>query len=164
MAYLSDREKLDLWNKVCIKNGWARPYEMDKWLLAMGIRFTPTGSVVPERVVQFDNKYNIEMQVNAVEGEMLATLVLEAMVGMVTFPSMETEKIFWDATKKKLNEVYEASIPDEVLPKYIREYEKFRVEDVRTIRQQPTQLELFEKEEIEKLRDPETPDMFDIEE
>lgn len=116
---MTDRDRLDVWNKICIKKGWAKKNELDKWLISVGIRFSPAGSIIPENIIQIDNKYNAEMHVRAAEGELLATLVLQVMTGMLVFPNKEVEKSFWDITINKFNEDYNTKVPNIIIPKYL---------------------------------------------
>lgn len=121
---MTDKDRLDVWNKVCLKNGWSKPYELEKWIISTGARFTGGGSIVPENTIILDNKYNIELQVMALDGEALATLVLEAMIGIITFPSLESEEIFWKSIKNKFKELHEVNLPNEIIPGYIRNSNK----------------------------------------
>ncbi len=115
------RERLDSWNKVCIENSWAQPREMDSWLMSQHVYFSPLGSAIAPDPQDVDNKYNVEMMVNGAGGEQLATLILEAIAGIMTFPTIELERIFWIKIQERLCEDFEVRIPEEVIPKYINE-------------------------------------------
>jgi hypothetical protein len=121
---MTDREKLDMWNAVCVKKGWAKKYELDSWLLSVGVKFTSAGSIVPDQMYVLDNKYNTEMQVRGVNGEHLATLVLQAITGMLMFPNKDTEETFWNTTKERFKEEFQIKIPALILPVYMRPVEK----------------------------------------
>ena len=118
---MTSREKLEIWEKICIKNSWAAPREMDQWLMKNMVRFSNTGSAIPSESYTVDNKYNTEMLVNAAEGEHLATLILEALSGILTFHSLETEKIFWANIKRRFKEDYKTEVPKIIIPKYLVE-------------------------------------------
>ena len=120
MENLTDREKLDVWNETCINNEWAAKYEMDKWFLTVGIEFTDHGSVLPGYIYQLDNIYNVEMNVNACDGEMLATMMLKVMTGMVTFSSLSVERFFWKLAAKKFLDDFGVEIPPSIIPVYIK--------------------------------------------
>ena len=117
---MTDREKLNVWNKVCIKNKWSDKYELDSWLLRSGITFTPSGSAIPSQVFMLDNKYNIELQVNGTTGEGLATLVIQALSGIIIFKDLESEKYFWEAVKKRFKDQFDIKIPIDIIPIYLR--------------------------------------------
>ena len=118
MDILTDREKLDVWNNTCIVNEWANKYEMDKWFLTVGIQFSDNGSAIPGFSWELDNFYNVEMTVNACDGEMLATLVLKVMTGMTTFSSLLIERYFWKLSTKKFLDDFGVEIPIEIMPKH----------------------------------------------
>jgi hypothetical protein len=135
---MNDRERLDMWNAVCVKKGWAKKYELDSWLLSVGVKFTAAGSVVPDQMYALDNKYNTELQVRGVNGEHLATLVLQALTGMLMFSSKEIEETFWNETRDRFKEEFEVKIPALILPTYMRPTEKSKSKkNVDTIEKQP---------------------------
>ena len=117
---LNDKEKLDLWNQVCIEHGWSSPRELEKWLLHSGIKFSNSGSAVPDQVMMLMNKYNLDIVVKAVEGEGLATLILEALTGTLTFSSTELEKLFWSKVDSRLREEYDSAVPVTIVPNYVK--------------------------------------------
>jgi hypothetical protein len=123
---MTDREKLDMWNDVCVKKGWAKKYELDSWLLSVGVRFTPAGSIIPDQMYAIDNKYNTELQVRGVNGEHLATMVLQAISGMLMFPNKEIEETFWNTTKARFKEEFKVSVPAEIMPYYMRPVPKVK--------------------------------------
>lgn len=128
-SVLTDRQKLDMWNDVCVSKGWAKKRELDTWLLKLGINFTSNGSVVPDESYKISNKYNIKMVVDGVTGEHLATLVLEALTGTLIFDSLELEKEFWDIAQRRFREEFEISIPKIVLPPYVKTFAKPKEEN-----------------------------------
>lgn len=117
---LNDREKLDTWNVVCMQNGWSKPRELEKWLLRSGIKFSNTGSAVPDETTMINNKYNLDVIINAVEGEGLATLILESLTGTLMFGSIELEEMFWNETNQRLADEFKITIPIVLFPKYIK--------------------------------------------
>lgn len=117
---LNDKEKLDLWNKVCLENGWSKPRELERWLLHSGVKFSNSGSAVPDRAMSIENKYNLDIIIQAVEGEGLATLIIEYLTGVLTFRSVELEKLFWKKMSKRLREDYKMEMPQKIIPEYIK--------------------------------------------
>ena len=55
---LSDFDKLHIWNEICIKNEWSKEYELEKWLLKVGVTFTSNGSAVPNDYYEISNRYD----------------------------------------------------------------------------------------------------------
>ena len=129
---LNDKEKLDLWNKVCLEKGWSGPRELEKWLLHSEVSFSNNGSAVPGKSMSIDNKYNLDIVINAVEGEGLATLVLEALSGVLVFGSVDLEKMFWNIVGKRLKAEFQLTVPTQILSKYIKNDEN------------PKQFEMFD--------------------
>ena len=119
---LNDREKLDAWNNVCMKKGWSKPRELDKWLMHSGIKFSDHGSAVPDQTMMIMNRFNLDVVLNAVEGEGLATLILEALTGTLMLASTELEEMFWAKTNKRLQDDFGTSIPTDLFPKYIKNF------------------------------------------
>jgi hypothetical protein len=118
---MNDREKLDVWNNICIKHGWAKPRELEQWLLKNSIRFTAAGDAIPDESYKLDNVYNTQTFVDGVPAEHLATLVLEALVGALIFPNMEIDKAFWKVAVKRFKEEFELPFPKAIIPKYVFE-------------------------------------------
>lgn len=116
---ITDIEKLHKWNEVCLSKGWSKKNELQMWLMQLGIRFTSAGSAVPDTLFVIDNKHNAEIQVRGVEGEHLATLVLEALTGTIIFNDLETEKTFWNVAIERFKEEFETDVPQEIIPNYI---------------------------------------------
>lgn len=117
---MNDKEKLDTWNRVCMENGWSKPRELEKWILQSGVKFSNSGSSVPDVVMMIMNKYNLEVVLNAVEGEGLATLILEAIAGVLTFASVDLERMFWYSADERLRDEFSTSIPEDLFPKYLK--------------------------------------------
>ena len=123
MKILSDHEKLALWDMTCIEFGWARMGEMDQWLSSQGIHFTGGGSCVHSNVFEnriFDIK-EVQPLINQLNGEELATAILQALCGILVFASTEIEKTFWLKAKEKMWKVFHLQVPFQVVPLYVRE-------------------------------------------
>lgn len=117
---MNDREKLDVWNTICIENGWSKPRELERWLLHCGIKFSGAGSAVPDQSMLVENKYNLQILIDGVEGEGLATLILEVLCGVLMFPSTELERLFWVYSQKRLKDEFNILIPEEIIPNYAK--------------------------------------------
>jgi hypothetical protein len=121
---MTDKEKLEKWNKVCIKNGWASENEMYSWLGKHGVYFTNAGSCVNAGMFSYsiDNLDNVKLAVNSHEEEGLATMVLQVLSGIMIFPNYKTEREFWDTIKERLEKEYKIDFPDEIIPPAFREH------------------------------------------
>ncbi len=118
---LTDREKLELWDTICIKNGWSSVNEMDRWLKKYNIYFTGTGSCVNYGfyLLLIENQDNTKVVVNGSEIEELTTFVYQSLSGILIFASVDAEKAFWKHTHKRFKEEFNQDIPSELVPKYL---------------------------------------------
>jgi hypothetical protein len=117
---MNDKEKLDFWNQICMEQGWSKPRELEKWLLHSGIRFSNSGSAVPDMILMVTNKYNLDVIIKSAEGEGLATLILQALSGILVFASVDLERMFWSKTDERLRSEYGTYIPENIIPNYIK--------------------------------------------
>jgi hypothetical protein len=124
---MNDREKLDVWNGICIKHGWAKPRELEQWLLKNSVRFTAAGDAIPDESYKLDNVYNTQTFVDGVPPEHLATLVLEALTGSLIFPNIEIDKTFWTIAIKRFKEEFELALPKTIVPNYVFEKKQKRI-------------------------------------
>lgn len=119
---MNDKEKLDTWNQICMEHGWSAPNELEKWLLHSGVKFSNSGSAVPNVIMMIENKYNLDIVIKASEGEQLATYILQVLTGMLVFPSIDLERLFWSWIDQKLRKEFNTSVPQHIIPNYIKNY------------------------------------------
>lgn len=127
---LSDFDKLHIWNEICIKNKWSKEYELEKWLLKVGVTFTANGSAVPNDYYEISNRYDLEVYVNGIGEEGLATLVLEYLSGVLKFKELGHEKYFWILVRRRMKKEFGVSIPKRIIPNYITNGMKRDVERI----------------------------------
>lgn len=120
---LTDREKLELWDVICLQNGWAVVNEIDKWLNKHGIYFTSAGSCINLGPYMFklENEPNAKVIANGSTIDELVTFVLQALCGMLTFADVELEGKFWKLMRERFLLEFKQDIPVEIVPKYHRE-------------------------------------------
>lgn len=116
---LSDFDKLHIWNEVCQKIGWSKEYELEKWLLKIGVTFTSNGSAIPGDYYEISNKYDLEVYIKGIGGEGLATMILEYLSGVLKFKELEHEEYFWLLIQDRMKKEFQISIPKRIIPNYI---------------------------------------------
>lgn len=128
---LSDREKLNKWNDICISQGWADHGELEKWLAIHGFVFTNAGSCVSSSFVNFRASTNdiAEQLIKSGTGEEMATHILEALTGGLIFINSEVEVSFWKAAIERLSVEADLFMPPEIVPKSVRESLKYPTAD-----------------------------------
>jgi hypothetical protein len=128
---LTDKAKIDKWNEVCLDQDWAKDGELDKWLIAHGIAFTPAGSCVGMSlyVIRVKANEDIDKLVTFTNGEEIATHVLEVLTGIICFSSTELENLFWQRTIDGMKAAFALFVPPEIVPKAVRESLKYPKDD-----------------------------------
>ncbi len=132
---LSDKEKLEKWNEICMAMNWSQPHELETWLQMHGVMFTKAGSCVGINLVLGSKQILAESQIDEIvkssTGEAMATYILQAISGLLIFKvkpddatgmiSSMLETIFWRTSVERCQLEWELDIPPEIMPKYVRE-------------------------------------------
>jgi len=123
---LTDKQRLEKWNEICMKAGWAQPGELQMWTQKANVKFTRGDScLAPESVaVVSDEKTAIAAAVNGT-GEAVATRLLEVYAGLLVFISSTLESKFWQTVIERMSKEFDIFLPPELVPKYIREILKY---------------------------------------
>lgn len=122
MNKLTDREKIEVWEKLCVDNNFASTAETQFWLEDAAVFFTNSGSAVATDVYVLTQS-SLQKILPKEDGEQLATLVLEFLTGVLQFQDLETERYFWDTIEERF--VADGiEIPKEVKPSYLQKYER----------------------------------------
>lgn len=111
---MTDRQKIELWEEICVTKGLASEGEFNLWLDEAEVFFTPAGSSIPTDVYRL-TRTSLDKILPESDYEQLATFVLEALSGVLQFQDSETYKYFWMAVKAllRLNNV---TIPVDLPP------------------------------------------------
>jgi len=126
IVILSDKEKLEKWNAICLEYGWSQPGELFTWIKRRGVRFTSAEScLAPEVTSVLVNSDIVAASLVAGSGEVMATRILEVYCGFVTFISTTLEAIFWKAVIERMSKEFSKFMPPELIPKYIRDILKY---------------------------------------
>lgn len=115
---MTDEEKVELWETVCVENDLASISEFKFWLEEANVSFTATGSSVASENYLL-NKRVLEKGLESLDSEGLATLVLEYITGVLIFNSIEVEIYFWTNISQVLQK-RGIEVPQELVPAYIK--------------------------------------------
>ena len=131
---LTDKEKLEKWNDICMSMNWSQPHELETWLQMHGVMFTKAGSCVGVNLVLGGKQISVVGQIDEIikssTGEGMATSILQAISGLLSFKvkpdntemtSTTLETIFWRTAVERCQLEWELDIPPDVMPKYVRE-------------------------------------------
>jgi hypothetical protein len=119
---MTDKDKIYLWNKICLESGYVTNNELEKWLLNSNIYFTSCGSAVPYAYyrLMIDNEYNLEVILKGSKTNDLITYILQTLCGLLQFCSINLEKKFWNTAQEILSQkIY---FPSEIIPQYLMKY------------------------------------------
>jgi hypothetical protein len=119
----SDQEKLALWDIVCIGNNWSHAGELERWLEGHGVRFTVSGSAVPMSPFRNEVKTveDAKKMVGKMNGEALATAIMQTICGLLVFMTTDAEKAFWSTAKERLWKAFHSDLPVQVVPLMYRD-------------------------------------------
>ena len=124
---LSDKEKIEKWNDLCLAKNWSKAGELHIWLHAHNVKFTNGGSVLaPDgltlKIAAPDASKGL---VVGPSGETMATHVLSVYCGYITFASSSIEAIFWKEVIERLDREFDIFMPPELVPTYARNILKY---------------------------------------
>jgi len=124
---LTDKEKLDKWNDICIMHEWSRGGELTAWLYVNNVKFTPGESVLsPDgmtlRIAAPDAAKGL---VVGPSGETMATHILSVYIGKITFASTGIEAVFWHEVIERMSREFNTFMPPDLIPAYIRDTLKY---------------------------------------
>jgi hypothetical protein len=131
---LTDKEKIEKWNDICMTMNWSQPHELETWLQMHGVMFTKSGSCVGVNLVLGGKQISVIGQVEEIvkssNSEGMATYILQAIAGLLSFKvkpdntemlSTTLETMFWKIACERCQLEWELDIPPEIMPKYVRE-------------------------------------------
>lgn len=126
-SILSDREKIEKWNDICIMLGFFKSGETELWLRFNNVKYTPGGSVLaPDGFgLQFSTPDSAKGLITNVNSEQMATHILAVFSGRITFSSTAVEVIFWKEVIERLDAQFATFTPPDIVPVYVREVLKY---------------------------------------
>lgn len=118
----SDKEKVLIWNEICMKHDWAKEGELEKWLKTNKVKFSNAGSAIPDLCIGIlDKEEMVFSAVMATTDEGYATLVLQILTGVVRLATTSLEEYFWWRVVNRMVQEFNDRLPIQILPKSLRD-------------------------------------------
>lgn len=124
---LTDREKINKWNDICMTKSWSKQGELQMWLHTNNVKFTLSGSILaPNRLIlKIATSDAAKGLIKNTSGETMATHVLSVYSGHIMFASSLIEAAFWKEVIERMSDEFDLFMQPDLIPANVRDILKY---------------------------------------